>query len=230
VERQADLFEIYSRPSGTVAVARILKERDAQPSHALTAVRIGAVLVSMPGEQVCGDGLAWHVRRDRVSVLVVDGLGHGLQAHDAARAAVAAFGRVAADPPAAALGAVHEAMRHTRGGAAAVLALDLDRGVARFAGLGNIAGVILPDTGARRGLVSMNGTAGHGAPRIQEFVTPAPKGAVIVMHSDGIATQWHLDAYASLRAYHPSLTAAVLYRDFSRRRDDVAVVVVGERT
>jgi hypothetical protein len=49
------------------------------------------------------------------------------------------------------------------------------------------------------------------------------------MHSDGLATQWNLGAYAGLQTRHPSLIAAVLYRDFVRGRDDVTVVVARDR-
>jgi hypothetical protein len=37
-----------------------------------------------------------------------------------------------------------------------------------------------------------------------------------------------LNAYPGLQLRSPSLIAAVLYRDFSRRRDDVTVVVARE--
>jgi hypothetical protein len=48
---------------------------------------------------------------------------------------------------------------------------------------------------------------------------------MFVMHSDGLSTHWSLDDYRGLRQRHPAIVAAVLYRDFSRRRDDVTVVV-----
>jgi hypothetical protein len=44
------------------------------------------------------------------------------------------------------------------------------------------------------------------------------------MHSDGLGTQWRLEDYAGLVARDPSLIAAVLYRDFTRVRDDVTVL------
>jgi hypothetical protein len=46
-----------------------------------------------------------------------------------------------------------------------------------------------------------------------------------VLHSDGITTHWRLDAYPGLEQRHPSLIAGVLYRDFTRGRDDTTVVV-----
>ena len=111
----------------------------------------------------------------------------------------------------------------------AALAVDLERGVGHYSGLGNISATVLLAGGGRHSLVSLNGTAGHSATRPQEFTFPFPSHAMLVLHSDGLATQWDLAAYPGLQARHPSLIAGVLYRDFSRRRDDVTVVVVKQR-
>jgi len=48
---------------------------------------------------------------------------------------------------------------------------------------------------------------------------------MLVMHSDGLASHWSFEPYRGLRQRHPAIVAAVLYRDFSRQRDDVTVVV-----
>ena len=76
----------------------------------------------------------------------------------------------------------------------------------------------------------MPGTAGVGRPRLQEFHYPFPAGAMLVMHSDGIAAHWELTDYPGLRLRHPSLVAGVLFRDGVRRRDDASAVVVKERS
>lgn len=231
VQRQADLFDIYSTASGTIVLARVWADPDAARERSSTpGLDIGGVLVSMPAEQVCGDDWTWRLRSDRAALFMVDGLGHGLQAHDAARAAIGAFARVGDETPSRAIEDIHAALRQTRGAAIAMMAIDLDRGVAKYSGLGNIVGVVIHPSGARQGLVSMNGTAGHATPRVQEFSYAVPSGAIVVMHSDGLGTQWDLAAYPGLRQQHPSIIAGVLYRDFSRRRDDVAIVVLRERT
>jgi hypothetical protein len=107
--------------------------------------------------------------------------------------------------------------------------VNLERGTATYAGLGNIAGAILLTNGGRHNLVSHNGTAGHTAARIQEFSYPVPGDSIVVMYSDGLTGHWDLTAYPGLRTRSPTIIAAVLYRDFSRRRDDVTVVVAKER-
>src|SRR5262249_13074084 len=115
----------------------------------------------------------------------------------------------------------------TRGAAVAVAELDLDAGLLRFAGVGNISATVFA-AGVSRSAVSHNGTVGHEARKFQEFTYPFPRGALLVMHSDGLATHWRLDGYAGLAARHPALVAGVLYRDFKRGRDDVTVLAIRE--
>jgi hypothetical protein len=111
----------------------------------------------------------------------------------------------------------------------AVTLIDSRLRVARFCGVGNISGVILsPDEGQRTSLVSHNGTLGHTIRKVQEFVYPWSPDSLLIMHSDGLATHWNLDRYPGLAVQHPSLISGILYRDFSRKRDDVTVLVARE--
>jgi hypothetical protein len=125
--------------------------------------------------------------------------------------------------PAALVEFAHGALRSTRGAALAVADLDL-AGEVRYAGIGNIAGIVYAP-GANRHMVSHPGIVGHEVRKIQEFVYPWSQDALLVMYSDGLATHWDLDQYPGLAGRRPSLIAGVLYRDFARGRDDVTVVV-----
>jgi hypothetical protein len=115
-------------------------------------------------------------------------------------------------------------MRSTRGAAVAIAEIDPQRRLLTFAGLGNIAGVLV-SSGAVRNLVSHNGTVGHAMRRIQEFTYELPADAAVVLHSDGITSRWSFDAYAGITRRHPAVIASVLYRDFERGRDDATAVV-----
>jgi anti-sigma regulatory factor (Ser/Thr protein kinase) len=228
IERQSDFFQIYSQPSGTVALARLWRERPSVVARK-PQYEIGAVVVSHPGEEICGDDWDWTMRDDRFAILVADGLGHGVAAHDAAAAAVDVFRRLAEQSSSRVITEVHAALRPTRGAAVAMVEVDTARGVANYCGVGNIGAAILSGQGSRHGLISQNGTAGHVANRIQEFSYPVPAQATLVMYSDGLSSHWNLAPYAGLGTRHPSVIAAVLYRDFSRRRDDVTIVVAKSR-
>lgn len=71
----------------------------------------------------------------------------------------------------------------------------------------------------------MNGTIGHSVGKFQTFSYPWQQGSVLIMHSDGLATKWNVEQYPGLAARHPGLLAGVLFRDFSRRRDDATILV-----
>jgi len=118
----------------------------------------------------------------------------------------------------------HTALRATRGAAMAVALLDPELRQLRFAGVGNI-GACIVDGGPRRQLVSHNGIVGHNMRKVQEFTLPCAPGALVILASDGITTQWDLDQYPGLVACDPSIIAAVLLRDFARGRDDASVLV-----
>lgn len=175
---------------------------------------------------MCGD--AWGVvpGRDKTIALVADGLGHGPLASQASQEARRLFMRADAQTPTAAVQRIHAGLGSTRGAAVAVVSLDLKENRAVFSGIGNIAGLVTAGGQTRR-FVSMNGIAGHAAERFQEFVYPCDgPGLVLVMHSDGLSTNWALDRYTGLMARHPALIAAVLYRDVGRSRDDATVLVL----
>jgi anti-sigma regulatory factor (Ser/Thr protein kinase) len=228
VARQAALMEIFTLPSGTAILARVWRETP----RAAEAPRydVGAAHVTKTDETICGDEWAARLQPDRATVIIADGLGHGLGAHEAAIEAVRVFEEAHASDPATVLEDIHPALRSTRGAAVAIATVDPRRGTLKYAGLGNIAGTVLLTGGGRHNLVSMNGTAGLQASRIQEFHYPMPARSILVLHSDGLSTHWDLDGYPGLRSRHPSVIAGVLFRDFSRRRDDATVVVVKERS
>ncbi len=228
IERQSDFFQIYSQPSGTVVLAQLWSEPPHPPVRQ-PLYQVGAVLVSHPGESICGDAWGWTMRDDRFAIMVADGLGHGRSAHEAADAAMDVFYRTHEQSPSRVVADVHAALRSTRGAAVATVAVDSDRGLAVFCGLGNIGGVTISTDGTRRSMVCQNGTAGHIASRIHEYTYPLSPRSMIVMFSDGLASHWDLSPYPGLSTRHPSIIAGVLYRDFSRRRDDVTVVVAKPR-
>lgn len=228
MRRLASAFDLYSCPGrGTAVLARVGDLRMSAATQ-VRGVEVGGLSVAKPGEDACGDIWEEEHRVSGATLLVADGLGHGLGAADAARESVAAFRSHRGSTPGARVEAIHAALRSTRGAAVGVAEIDLQAHVVRFAGLGNVSARIVA-AGRVRHLVSHNGTAGHAAPRIDEFTYPWAPADVLVMHTDGLATQRDLFAYPGLTERHPSLVAAVLYRDFTRGRDDSAVVVARER-
>lgn len=225
VRRLADQFEVYSASGmGTLIRAEFWPDTHQNP-HLPQMLITGVVSEPMQGEEECGDG--WGFRRfaDSVVLMIVDGLGHGVLAADAAREGEQVLAKAQNDSPLEILQDVHGALRKTRGAAVAVARINEAKGLVSFAGVGNISASIV-SPGLSRSLASHNGTVGHHMPRVQEFTYPWNAGSVLIMHSDGLTSRWDLDRYPGIWSKHPSVIAALLHRDFCRGRDDVTVIAV----
>jgi anti-sigma regulatory factor (Ser/Thr protein kinase) len=223
IARLASDLDIYSQP-GAGTVVRFETWSKGAPSAGAHA-SVGGVCVAKPGEAVAGDAWLVQTKGARRRVMVVDGLGHGPDAATAARCAL----RIALErpslEPAALLEALHAALRSTRGAAIAVAMLEPHASIGRFAGIGNVRGLVHTGDGVRN-LVSHNGTLGHQVRKIQSFDFAYPARALLMLHSDGIATRWSVAAYPALERHHPGVIAAAIYRDHARLRDDATLVVV----
>jgi len=231
VRRLADFFDIYSHAGcGTAVVTHV----GSPPGHdsvsrcAAEAERhgcVGVVCVPIKGEEECGDDWAVDDVAGRTTVLLVDGLGHGPGAAVAARSAISVFAPAAATTPESMMGAMHAALRPTRGAALSVAVIDRTQHTVRFCGVGNVDGrVVTPDD--NRHMVPQNGIVGHTMPRVHLDTVPWPQAGRLVMHSDGVSSRWRLANYPGLVARHPALIAGVLFRDFARARDDATVLVL----
>ncbi|MEV6691054.1 SpoIIE family protein phosphatase [Micromonospora sp. NPDC051196] len=220
IVRQASWFDAYSRPGrGTVIAVQVFAGGEIERPW------VGGLTRPLTGETVSGDGHAWRIVGERRQVLVTDGLGHGPLAAAATDAALAAFRAASASSPAEVVSHLHRALSHTRGAALAVAEPDPAAGLLRYAGLGNISGVVATGDGRQRGLVSLPGIAGHQRPTIRQYDYPFDAGSLLVMHSDGVVDRWRLADYPGLTGRSPLVVAATLLRDAGVRRDDAGVLV-----
>jgi anti-sigma regulatory factor (Ser/Thr protein kinase) len=224
IRRLSDSFEIYSGPQVGTIIQVDFRARNWGHGNEPARVEIGAVSEPIAGEKVCGDGWAIRSIAGSMLMLVVDGLGHGILANEAAQEAKRVLAETRSFELHNIVLDVHAALKKTRGAAMAIAKLDLDNRVLKFAGVGNISASIV-SAGSGRGLPSHNGTLGQIASRVQEFTYPWNAQDVLIMHSDGLATRWNLQQYPGIWSKHPSIIAAILHRDFSRGRDDVTVFV-----
>jgi hypothetical protein len=193
IERQSDFLQIYSLPSGTVAVARVWNER--LPAFARTPpFEIGGVLVAHPGEDICGDDWDWTMRDDRFAILVADGLAWA----PGTRSCRGGGGRFSSPCGGISVSCDYRSARRLtsdEGAAVAMVEVDTARSVANYCGVGNISAAIMSGPGSRQGMVSQNGSAGHVASRIHDFSYPLRPQSMIVMHSDGLSSQWNVVPY-----------------------------------
>jgi anti-sigma regulatory factor (Ser/Thr protein kinase) len=223
MRRLAGSFDLHSAPTkGTAVLAEVWSGR-APEGKSPDPMEVGVVCRAKRNELVCGDGWGAASVTGRVLLLVVDGLGHGLGAATAAQEAIRSFRSSLQHSPARIVESAHAALRSTRGAVLGIAEIDLSQKLVRYAGVGNISGVIVSDQSSRH-LVSTNGTVGQDVRKVQEFSYPFPTDAVLVLHSDGLTSHWNLSNYPGLLRKAPGLIAGILYRDYQRGSDDVTVV------
>ena len=223
ISRAATFLDIYSAPQkGAVLAARVgpVSESGRQ------LFEIGAVCAAYPGEPVSGD--SWNLDASGGSwrLALGDGLGHGVFAAQAADAAIEAVMGEREAQPSVALDRAHQRLKPTRGAAMSLADINPEAGTVWFAGVGNVAGAIVQDALARRQMLSTNGTLGHEMRAAVQYQYPLARGALVIVHSDGLSANWSLEKYPGLFHRHPAVIAGVLFRDHRRQRDDATVVVL----
>lgn len=218
--RQSDYFDAYSEEGeGTLVMARIVRGHAEleEPFRSLSSI-----CLPRHGEEVSGDAWAAVPSGDSIRVMVTDGLGHGVAAAEASIEAVRRFRQTIGEPLPESMRLIHEALRPTRGAAISIAEIRDQKLV--YCGLGNVRGIVVSEDDTRS-LVSMNGTAGHRAGRIDTFSYDCPDDATLIIHSDGLKSKWKLEDFRGLGVRHPAVIAGALIRDCERRTDDVCVFV-----
>jgi anti-sigma regulatory factor (Ser/Thr protein kinase) len=226
IKRLSDKFEVFSiRHWGTVLLARVYSKTTPGIRNS-SRPEFRHIIVAKPGEEMCGDGCVIEHTATQVKVLLGDGLGHGPEAHKAVAAAGAVFRESRETSPTALIREMHQAVKRTRGLVGSIVVIDLLAKRGWISGIGNIA-VKSFSASQSRNHICYNGIIGLNIPgtmKDQDLLT-GDANQYIVLCSDGIRSQWDITKYPGLLKYDLSMLAAVIYKDFARKTDDMSVVV-----
>jgi anti-sigma regulatory factor (Ser/Thr protein kinase) len=179
------------------------------------------------GERVSGDHAAF-VRTDGALVLaVVDGLGHGPAAREAASRAIAVLREQAERPPDEILRATDAQLERTRGAVMTVLRIEEPSGRLAHAGIGNVITRIV-SRGASQGLVGSSAVLGQPSPAGKRIVVTrsalAPVETLLVF-TDGVSSRLDVSAEPELLTESPIVIAQRLVGSFGKTNDDVLLLV-----
>jgi phosphoserine phosphatase RsbX len=204
-------------------VASVARLSDDWPS----VLDVGHAGVALAGEQRSGDLAVFAPYDGGALVAVIDGLGHGDAAADAAEAAAAILREHAGEPAQPLLERCHEELKLTRGAVITLAWFDLPSGQMRWTGVGNVEARLVraaEGVGARHaGPVVLGGVIGYNLPRVIHTSDVALEpGDAVVFATDGVA----LDFSPSL---DPGLDAQAqaerVLREHAKGTDDALVVV-----
>jgi anti-sigma regulatory factor (Ser/Thr protein kinase) len=225
MKRLSDVFEVYSIHGwGTIVLSRVYSDR--KTIRKKEKVTVSPLVVYKPGEITSGDGVVYRQNDKYFKLMLADGLGHGPEANKAVNEAVAAF-KVCPDfSPAETLRFIHGCIKKTRGAVINILAIDFETNFWTTTGVGNIA-LRLNGPATFRYHMSYNGIVGHNIPNtMTDQQYPLEQYNQVILCSDGIKTRWDLTRYPMISKYDGIVLAAALYKDQTRRNDDMSVIVV----
>lgn len=179
------------------------------------------------GETELGDNWCALARPRGLRVAVVDGLGHGPLAADAARRAIEIVVKSLDEDQDAVLRRCHEGLRETRGVALSLVDLAAAAGTLTWAGVGNVSALLARHDGRRLryqdALVTSPGILGRRAPILPARTISLHANDLVLLTTDGLRAEFQgtLPEFESLQDL-----ADRLVRDFGNPADDVLAVVV----
>ena len=148
----------------------------------------GVAALAHKGERRSGDVAVFAPSQRGGLVAVIDGLGHGDGAADAAEAAARVLETWVDEPPQRLLERCHEELQHTRGAVMTAAWFDLERSQLSWAGVGNVDARLVRSGPELREEVALvfGGVLGYRMPRVRQVPMPLERGDLLVMITDGI--------------------------------------------
>lgn len=186
-------------------------------------MKTGAALRALGGAPHCGDRSAYWANGAKMTVCIVDGLGHGEGAAKAADAAVNYVGAHVDEPLQDIFAGCNRAITDTRGVAMAIAVVDTDQQQLTYAGIGNTRGQIY---GKQKKLLRSDyGIVGGGFRKLSPGCPAYSPGDIIVLWTDGIPESIDLSGYGHDMLDDPQLLADQIIEDYALGTDDAGVLV-----
>lgn len=153
----------------------------------LGALRWAVVSTALDGQPVSGDLHVVAPTDDGALLAVIDGLGHGPEAAEAAQLAAGTLEALPSRPADEAIVACHRALRRTRGAVMSVVRIH--PAALSWSGVGNVEGILVhgPNRPAGRSrLLLFGGVVGHSIHTPRVSTVPLVRGDLLVLATDGL--------------------------------------------
>jgi hypothetical protein len=160
----------------------------------------------------------------RALFCLVDGLGHGPEAAEAAQRAVTFIEGSGLWNPVRLLQGVHEALRGSRGAAIGLALADGAAGCLQYVGVGNVELRLHSDRVTR--FLSVGGIVGVDVRRAREDRAAYQKGDLLLFHTDGVSSDFNLEEIPGIRLVAPDFISGWLMDRYGKPSDDATVLAV----
>jgi serine phosphatase RsbU (regulator of sigma subunit) len=153
-------------------------------------LEVGNAAFTLPGETASGDRHLVRCFSEGALLAVVDGVGHGAEAAEAAEIAVATLAAHPWDPVVSLVRRCHERLSRTRGAVMSIASIDSRSETVSWLCVGNVESILVrADAAAKQPYeapVPRGGVVGGQLPPIRAAVTRVTRGDMLVLATDGI--------------------------------------------
>lgn len=179
----------------------------------------------VPGEGESGDQHLVCCNERGILTAAIDGIGHGAEAANAAKAAVTVLRNGIGEPIISLVMTCHEKLRSTRGVVLSLASVDVRHGLMTWLGVGNVHGVLVRADKklAQETLLLRGGVVGDHLPQLQAAVLPVGQGDLLVFATDGIRAGF-TGTLSPLE--NPQRAADRILKTFSNGSDDALVLAL----
>ena len=190
-------------------------------------LELGISTVTLKGQKESGDRYFLKEYNGFVLIAVVDGIGHGDEAADAAKRAIEYLESHSSEPLIPLVKACHEYLKNTRGVVMSIALVNMTYGTVQWLGVGNVGAVllrgdpnILPQ---QEHIIMRGGVVGHTLPMLQASSHPLTRKDVLIFTTDGVAEAFTRDVMMHETAQNIADTICRLHA----KGNDDALVLVG---
>ncbi|MFI5251265.1 MAG: SpoIIE family protein phosphatase [Bacteroidota bacterium] len=163
-----------------------------RPAKTLNDLQIeyGVISRALPGEPECGDKYIIEPSNNGVLVGVVDGLGHGNEAANAARIAIETLKAHANESVTSLINHCHNNLKDTRGVVMCLASIRVSDETVTWIGVGNVEAMIVraDSTVVQRHehIMLRGGVVGYNLPVLQATELRIAKGDLMIIKTDGL--------------------------------------------
>jgi len=192
-----------------------------------TIIEWGVAFQALAGHVDCGDAYTIKKSENGALVAVIDGLGHGDGAAEAARVAVTALADAASDDLFFLIRHCHQELARTRGVVMSLAFFNTKDNTMTWLGVGNVEGYLKrsdPDTmPAHESLFPRGGVVGYQLPPLRSSFLTVKPGDTLVFTTDGISSNF--DKEIDLKD-SPQQIADRIVAKCGKKTDDALALVV----
>lgn len=227
VNRLMDEFDILQREDRTgtrIICKRFLHNNTNYGKHC--PFNFGVVSRQKPSETMNGDTFIIKHIRNATLVGVIDGVGHGILAAQAANAARQYIEQHADSSLFELFKGVDRACASTRGVVMALAVFDWSKNSFHFASVGNIEASIFHGHHEKPKFIVRRGIVGKHAPQPVITENKWHAGNILALHSDGISSHWSWHDFSTYTSHPAQVIAEHIYNANQKNHDDATIVIV----